>query len=208
MSNINLYKWKRIATQVNCNSLIRYHITTTEALKAINKNPNEFSEFSDEDSLIDVDQYIDFYLVQHNYSSLLLTYATFEEIILGSLEDLKRLSDTNIDICDIKGDNAIRKYKNLVEKHCRISSHELSIDWLFFEDFLILRNFIIHANGNLSKAKNKSRVMLSITRSDNKIRLESSNKLIVEDIYVFQCLTKTKKTSALINDYIISKLCA
>ncbi len=208
MSKIDLYKWKKSVTSVNCNFLARYHITTAEALKSIIENPEEFSEFSDKESILDVDKYIDFYLVQHNYASLLLAYATFEETIVNATEDLRKLTDTEKELDSIKADDSIEKYKKFIGRHCGIDHQQLPINWGFFKSFAVIRNFIIHANGNLSQAKNKDRVKSAIANTNNRTKLESSNKLIIESSYIYQCLTETKKLSYLINDYIITKICS
>ena len=115
------------------------------------ESPDAFEEFKDNDLGEGyVNAVLSSHFEHHTYSGVLLTYAIFEEFFVLLTGDLRNCLEVTTQPSDLK-DRGVRRYKKFIHKVCAVDTDALSIDWSFLVDFAVVRDCIVHANGNKAR---------------------------------------------------------
>ncbi|MGI1671746.1 MAG: hypothetical protein K6L74_15685 [Neptuniibacter sp.] len=183
----------------------RYFITASQALEAVKKEPLNFYEFIELGEEIDfVDSVVDTHRGLLRYSSILIYYAEFEEAFRRVLKKLGSISGACVSLNDLR-DSGVRGYKKFIYDVCQINKDNLFIDWVFIEDFTNIRHALIHANGNLARAKNRKKLEEIVRRYAPDISVRHNSKLTFSDSFIFQCSQKSLETCLAILELIEKK---
>jgi len=183
----------------NLGFLARYWHTASEALQKVTEDPGGFSEFRRDDSPPQhIAAVVESHLEHHNYSGVLLAYASFDEFLSVLAGNLGRATDAPIEPNDLR-DRGVRRYKKFVHKVCRIPVDQIAIDWPFLEDFSAVRNAIIHANGNKSLLGNSKELERVVARRSPSLSFKHQTKLVVADSYVVECIEAIRDTAVAVH---------
>jgi hypothetical protein len=183
----------------NISFLTRYWATASEALRAVAAEPARATEFRDRDDLPGyAGAVIEGHLEHHHYSGVLLAYSTFDEFMIVLTERLGINHKAPITPNDLR-DRGVRRYRKFVHQVCGIDADRVVIDWGFLEDFAVVRNAIIHANGNRSHLSNAKQLEQVVERRSPALGFKHEVKLVVTEEYVRQCLVTVLRAAMSLN---------
>lgn len=129
---------------------------------------------------------------------MLLTYALFDEFMVVLTRKLGRARGAVIKPSDLR-DRGIRRYEKFIHKVCQVSRNEAEIDWGFFRDFAVVRNAIIHANGNQSLARAPQELEQIAMQRMPLLSFKHKVKVVVTQDFVQACIAATHKTALSVN---------
>lgn len=201
----DLFKFKHFWIRNNISFLTRYWLTATAALEGVNADPESFEEFQ----ITGTDpRYVETILSSHKqhhcYSGVLITYATLDEFLAVLAKDVGRLHNIRIAPSDLK-DRGVRQYKKYIHDVCPVDPNDLNIDWTFLHDFSLVRNSIIHANGNKLLLNTSEKLDAVVAKYPGELSFKHEAKLVVEDEFVARCIAKTSESATRINRYLHDK---
>ena len=144
----NVFAMQEFWIRQNMSFLARYWTTATEALARVKGDAENFKEFQIAGK---EPHYVEAILSSHKdrlcYSGVLLTYATMEEFLAVLAKEVGRMHDIKILPSDLKG-GGVKQYKKFIHDVCSVDPVNLNVIGNSFQNFSIVRNTIIHANGN------------------------------------------------------------
>jgi len=189
----------------NYSFLARFMLTVSESLEKAVQNPEfhyGFQEYGAEENY--VKSVLDGHREKLNFAGILLTYANFEEWLLFDINTLGKAYGCNLKLSDLNG-SFIERCKKFIYKLCNIDSKELLVDWDSISDFIVVRNLIVHSNGNLTYANNREKINNVIKKYDGELSLKSDTRLVVHPKYVNRVMNLAKDTIVALNEYIGQK---
>lgn len=183
----------------NIGFLARYWRTAKEALNNVASNPGGFTEFQDEplgESYVAA--VVANHLEHHNHSGILLAYAAMDEFMTVLSVRLGEVRDAPIAPNELR-DRGVERYKKFIHKVCRIPAGDTKIDWPFLQDLSIVRNAIIHANGNRSLLSNPNQLEKVVERRRPKLSFKQESRLIVSDEFVLEAIMAIGNAALAVN---------
>ena len=181
--------------QNNIAFLTRYWWTAKAALERVKESPESFDEFKDNDLGHEyVDTVLAGHLEHHNYAGILLAFASFEEFFTVLSADLDVLRDVSVDLSDLK-DRGVSRYRKFIHKACQVTREELEIDWMFLEQFSVIRNCIVHANGNKGRLADAKALDKIVAAYPAELSYNHGVKLVVSNAFVTRCIRTTEQAS-------------
>lgn len=191
--------------RTNVSFLGRYWITASEALERVKSAPDSYREFQvNEGHEGYVTAVLSSHMEHHCYSGVLLAYATMDEFLAFLTRDLGKLLSVGIGPSDLK-DRGIKRYRKFIEQVCSVKPDQINIDWTFLEDFSVIRNAIIHANGNAALLKDRRRLEAIVTKYKDELSFKHSTKMVIRDVFVERCIAKTLESAMNLSKYLSSK---
>lgn len=201
----NVVAMQELWIRQNISFLARYWTTATEALHLVKNDPQSFKEFQIAGK---EPHYVEAILSTHKdrlcYSGVLLTYATMDEFLTALAKEVGRMHDIKILPSDLK-DRGVKQYKKYIHDVCSIDPLNLKADWKFLQDFSVVRNAIIHANGNKSLLSTPKKLDALIAKYPRELSYEHGVKLVINEEFVARCITNTSETAMSINAYLSGK---
>lgn len=196
-----ILKWRRSVYKVDFSFLHRYIETAHEALGKVEVDPDKYEEFQTYSSGDDyVRNVVNHHKNYQNYAGVLLAYATFEEHMTHSLKTFGGYFKCNLKPNDLR-DRGVEKFKKYIHNACSIDQDDLSIDWRALSDMAVVRNAIIHANGDKNLVRNKQELEQTVQRYHPDLSLDSGVKLRVDKTFVSFCIDKSLETCLAINEH-------
>lgn len=194
-----LVAFERFWIQNNVGFLARYWHTATEALKRVAADPEGITEFDGEPlGAKYVAAVVDNHLEHHNNAGVLLTYAVFDEFMAVLTRKLGKVREAPIAPNDLR-DRGVRRYKKFVHQVCRVGVEDAGIDWQFLQDLSIVRNAIIHANGNKSLLGNPAELEGVVQRRSPDLSFKHESRLIVSNEFVVKSLVVVRHAALTVN---------
>lgn len=201
----NVFAMQEFWIRQNMSFLARYWTTATEALARVKGDAENFKEFQIAGK---EPHYVEAILSSHKdrlcYSGVLLTYATMEEFLAVLAKEVGRMHDIKILPSDLK-DRGVKQYKKFIHDVCSVDPVNLNVDWEFLQNFSIVRNTIIHANGNKSLTSAPNKLDALVAKYPGELSFEHSVKLVISEEYVARCIEKTSESARSINAYLRSR---
>lgn len=201
----NAFAMQEFWIRQNISFLARYWTTATEALCQVKNNPPNFKEFQ---IAGEEPHYVEAILSTHKdrlcYSGVLLTYATMDEFLSVLVREVGRVHDIKILPSDLK-DRGVKQYKKYIHDVCSVDPLNFNVDWEFLQDFSVIRNSIIHANGNKSLLSTPKKLDGLVAKYPNELSYEHDVKLVVSEEFVARCIAKTSESARRINAYLCGK---
>lgn len=201
----NAFAMQEFWIRQNISFLARYWTTAMEALDRVKNDPGDFKEFQIAGA---EPHYVEAILSTHKdrlcYSGVLLTYATMDELLTVLAKDIGRMHDVKILPSDLK-DNGVKQYKKYIHDVCSVDPLALKVDWEFLQDFSVVRNSIIHTNGNKSLLSTPKKLDALIAKYPGELSYEHGMKLVINEEFVARCIANTSKSSMSINAYLCGK---
>ena len=189
----------------NISFLARYWATATEALDRVKSAPENFKEFQIAGT---EPHYVEAILSTHKdrlcYSGVLLTYSTMDEFLAVLAKEVGRTHDIKILPSDLK-DRGVKQYKKYIHDVCSVDPANLTVDWDFLQDFSIVRNTIIHTNGNNSLTSAPKKLDALVSKYPGELSFEHNVKLVIDEEFVARCIVKTSESARSINAYLRSR---
>lgn len=199
------YAMEEFWIRQNISFLARYWTTATEALHRVKGVPENFKEFQIAGT---EPHYVEAILSSHkdrlSYSGVLLTYATMDEFLAVLTKEVGRIHDIKILPSDLK-DRGVKKYKKYIHDVCSVDPVNLTVDWEFLQDFSVVRNTIIHANGNKSLISAPKKLDALVAKYPGELSFEHNVKLVIDEEFVARCIAKTSESARSINAYLSNK---
>jgi len=201
----NAVAMQEIWIRQNISFLARYWTTATEALRLAKNDPHNFKEFQIAGA---EPHYVEAILSSHKdrlcYSGVLLAYATMDEFLSVLAKEVGRIHDIKILPSDLK-DRGVKQYKKYIHDVCAVSPLNLKVDWEFLQDFSVIRNAIIHANGNKTLLSTPKKMDILVAKYPKELSYEHDIKLVIDEEFVARCITKTSESARRINAYLSLK---
>lgn len=173
--------------------LVRYWWTARDALNRVKETPEAFDEFKDnEHGPRFVESVVSGHLANHNYAGVLLAFASFEEFFMVLCAELGALRGVSVDLSDLK-DRGVPRFRKYVHKVCRLTTVDLQVDWPFLEQFSIVRNCIVHANGNRGRLAGPTSLDRVVAAHPKELSYEHDVKLVISDAFVSRCFRATEE---------------
>lgn len=198
----NVYAMQEVWIRQNVSFLARYWTTATEALSLVRDDPQNFKEFQIAGAET---YYVEAILSSHKdrlcYSGVLLAYATMDEFLSVLTKEVGRKHDIKTIPSDLK-DRGVRQYKKYIHDVCAVAPLNLKVDWEFLQDFSIVRNAIIHANGNKTLLSTPKKMDILVAKYPKELSYEHDVKLVIDAEFVARCITKTSESARSINAYL------
>jgi hypothetical protein len=186
----------------NLSFLARYWYTATVALKRVSEAPETFEEF--EMNGVErpyVDAVISSHLDHHNYAALLLVFANFEEFFSVLCGELGKVLGVTVEPNDLK-DRGVQRFRKFIHKVCQVGDHDLQIDWSFLEQFAVVRNCLVHANGNRGRLADPKALDRVVAVYPNELSYLHQVKLRIFDEFVRRAIRETERASLAIVRYL------
>jgi hypothetical protein len=175
--------------------LFRYWWTAKAALDSVKDAPESFDEFKDNGLGPGyVEAVLSGHLEHHNYAGVLLAYASFDEFFTVLSADLGHLLGVAVELSDLK-DRGVRRYQKFIHKVCRVTRQDLEIDWDFLEQFSVVRNCIVHANGNKGRLADPKAIERIVDAYPAELSYAHGVKIVVSDAFVVRCVRSTEAAS-------------
>lgn len=89
------------------------------------------------------------------YSGIIQTYSLLEYYMKWLCNKLEKIEDSKFSLHDLKGNSDIKKGKLFLSKLYQIDLKKLEPEWTFINDMRIIRNQIIHKNGEIEMTNNE-----------------------------------------------------
>ena len=176
--------------------LLRYWHTATESLERVTSDPDTFAEFQGEANPRYVEAVVTNHLEHHNYSGVLLAYAAFEEFMDTLTTNLGRERGASIQLKGLR-ERGVKRYKKYLRQVCTEAEYG-SIDWDFLEDFGVVRNAIIHGNGNKGRLSKPKELELVVDRRGG-LSFKHRVRLVVSKQFVIACIDTVRNTALAIH---------
>lgn len=193
--------------RTNLSFLLRYWKTATEALDRVSAAPDTFEEFKIAGT--DPPGYVEAILAshkeQHCYAGILVTYALLDELMTTLAKRMGQARGAKIAPSDLK-DRGMRRYEKYVCDVCGVDRDKIKIDWSFLHDFSIIRNALIHANGNTSLLSNPKHLARLVEKYPNELSFRHKTKLVIDEEFVARCIVTTSVTADRMNSYLYEKV--
>lgn len=182
--------------------LTRYWYTASAALKRVSEAPETFEEFRAHGvERPYVDAVISSHLDHHHYAALLLAFASFEEFFSVLCGDLGKALGVTVEPTDLK-DRGVQRFRKFIHKVCQVSEQDLQIDWLFLEQFAIVRNCLVHANGNRGRLADPKALDRVVSAYPAELSYVHNVKLRISDEFVGRVIRETERASLAIVHYL------
>lgn len=204
----NWYRFQKFWIRANASFLVRYWTTANTALERVKNDPSTYEEFQVNGAESNyVEAVISSHREFHCYSGLLITYAMLDEFLTILIKNLRQLHNVPLQLSEVK-DRGVRRYERYILDECAIAGSELNVDWNFLKDFSVVRNAIIHANGNKSllSESQKHKLEAVVKRYPGELSFKYDAKLVVENVFIERCIGKTVESATKINSYLSSKV--
>ncbi len=118
------------------------------------------------------------------YSFIVFLFLNLENMLNDLCENIKSKNEINTSWYEVVGNTILRRKKYL-HKHANVEQIEDKY-WNNIQDLLIVRNSIVHANGNIERSTNRKRLNL-IATLDRGITIEN-NYLVITIKYCYNIL--------------------
>lgn len=175
--------------------LTRYWWTAKGALNQVKERPESFEEFKDNDLGPGyVSAVLSGHLEHHNYAGVLLAFASFEEFLTVLCGELGALHSVSVDLSDLR-DRGVPRFRKFLHKVCQLDENELGVDWAFLMRFAVVRNCIVHANGNKRHMADPKVIDKIVAAYPSELSYRHDVKLVVSDAFVTRCLSATEHAS-------------
>ena len=192
--------------QNNMSFLYRYWSTARSALEAVANTPEAYDEFKDNKlGKGYVDAVISSHFEHHGFGAVLLAYAAMEEFLAVLTQDLRGCLQVTTEPSDLR-DRGLRRYRTYIQKVCAITAEDLPVDWKFLDDFTVIRNCIVHGNGNKARVGNPREVDRVVDAYPRELGYRHDVKLVVSDEFVARCMAATAASALAINRFMIRRL--
>jgi hypothetical protein len=186
--------------------LARYWTTACTALDRVVHDPKSYKEFEVNGTDAGyVNAVVSGHKERLGYSGVLLAYATLEEFLNFLTKDIGSVSNTKIRPCDLK-DTGMKRYRKYIHEVCLIDSNDLNVAWCFLQDFSVVRDSIIHANGNKALLSSPNRLDAVVEKYAGELSFQHTSKLVVSDPFVERCISKTLESATKINSLLSKRL--
>ena len=185
--------------------LVRYWWTAKDALNRVKERPDSFDEFKDNDLGPGyVAAVLSGHLEHHNYSAVLLAFASLEEFLTVLCADLGALRGVTVDLSDLK-DRGVSRFRKFIHKVCGVTPESIEIDWAFLERLAVVRNCIVHANGNKGRLADPKSLDRVAADHPAELSFRHNAKLVISDDFVTRCFSATERTSLAVIGYMNSQ---
>ena len=202
------FRFQKFLIRTNASFLVRYWTTASAALERVKNDPSTYKEFqvNGADSNY-VEAVVSSHHEYHCYSGLLITYAMLDEFLTVLIKDLRQLHNVRLELSDVKA-RGVRRYEKYILDECSIAPSEMNVDWNFLKEFSVVRNAIIHANGNKSllSESQKHKLEVVVKKYPGELSFKHSAKLVVENAFIERCIGKTVESATKINSYLSTKV--
>lgn len=185
--------------------LTRYWYTATEALRRVSEAPETFEEFKVNGvERPYVDAVVSSHLEHHHYAAVLLAFASFEEFFSVLCGDLGKALGVTVEPTDLK-DRGVQRFRTFIHKVCQVSDKDLQIDWRFLQQFAVIRNCLVHANGNRGRLANPGALDQVVAAYPAELSYVHDVKLRISDEFVGRAIRETERASLAVIHYLIAK---
>ena len=127
-----------------------------------------------------------------------------DEFLAVLTKEVGRIHDIKILPSDLK-DRGVKQYKKYIHDVCSVDPVNLTVDWEFLQDFSVVRNTIIHANGNKSLISAPKKLDALVAKYPGELSFEHNVKLVIDEEFVARCIAKTSESARSINAYLSNK---
>lgn len=144
---------------VKFENYIELHEFVEDHIEIVRKENDKKWEALEELDDIDIDKVLEEQILQDGfkfdhefpnrirYSNIIQTYSMLELYMKWLCERLQKLKGSKFGIHDLKGNSYIEKGKIFLSKLYNIDFRKLEPEWSFINDLRIVRNQIVHKNG-------------------------------------------------------------
>ncbi len=189
----------------NLSFLTRYWHTAKAAMVRVADAPETFEEFRlHGGDRAYVDAVLSNHLDHHNSAAVLLVFANFEEFFSALCVDLATVHGVATETSDLK-DRGVQRFKKFIHKVCQVSEEELEINWAFLRDLSVVRNCLVHANGNRSQFSDKKTLDRVLEAYPNELSYAHKVKLRISDEFVVRCIRETERASLSLVDHLTAQ---
>lgn len=189
----------------NLSFLTGYWNTAQHALRRVVEAPETFPEF--EANGLDrayVEAVISGHLETHNYASLLLVFANWEEVFTVLCTDLGRTRGVAIEPSDLR-DRGVQRFHKFIYKACLVNETDLKIDWAFLRRLATIRNCLIHSNGSRGRSADPKSLDAVVEAYPSELVYLQGGKLRVSDEFVARSIRETGRASMNVVNYLIAQ---
>lgn len=123
------------------------------------------------------------FLRTFRYSIVVSLYSFLESTMSSLCDALRREKRIDLEICDLR-DQGINRNRLFLEKVCKIDFPGATNEWQEIKKFSRVRNCIVHAEGNIHRAKDKSKIKHIIERNSKHLSLENDEYIVVSHEYI------------------------
>lgn len=116
------------------------------------------------------------------YSAIVSLYSFLESYLCEKCNIESKRKSQSIGIKDLKGEGILRA-RNFLAKVCGLPFPDSSNAWQELNKFRLIRNLVIHAQGNLKFTESPEKVRKVISNSKH-VRLDNEDLLVVEKGYI------------------------